>query len=195
MIRRLISAVAVLSLPVVLILGFYLYAAHAADGVVERQGLALEADNAVKHAYAAAETYATLRIALGSENAAALTEWLGKANERAERWVKHSVDWSPEAYKDMRNNLAGIAAARWLYDEHGWTRPSTRQALVGLLSREGVLAHLDSDPRIPDLPLRPDTNAALAAIARDEAGLRREFADEVEARRGEITALVAGVRK
>jgi hypothetical protein len=195
MLRRLISAAAVLALPVALVFGFYLYAANAAVAVVERHGLEPDADNAVKHAYAAAETYASLRPLLGADAAAATTEWLGKANERAERWVKHSVDWSPEAYKDMRNNLAGIAAARWLYDEYGWTAPATRQAVVGLLSREGILASLDSDPRIPELPLRPDTEAALAAIARDEADLRAAFLREIETRRASVTALISTLRK
>lgn len=193
MLRRLISALILLSVPIALVLAFYLYAAGAAERVVVQHGLPAEADNAVKHAYAAAETYTLLRPLIGRENAGDLTDWFGRLNEHAEPFVKHSVDWATEAYKDMRNNLAGIVAAEWLYDELGWTRPSRRLHLVGLIAREGLLTNLDSDLRIPSLPHWPDGEAAMAAIMRDGPGLRAHFRAELETRREMILGEIAGL--
>lgn len=138
--------------------------------------------NAIKHAYASAEIYSLLRPLFGADAAAATVVALGEWNERAERVVKRTTDWSPEVYKDLRNNLAGIAAAEWLYNEAGFTSPLTRLRLIGVLAGGGVLALTDRDPRLPDLPLAPDTGSALARMQGDEAELARRLAEEVAAR-------------
>src|SRR5690606_3240173 len=106
--------------------------------------------NGIKHAYAAAEIYSLLRPLAWPEYAASAVITLCEWNERMERRLKRTTDWSPEVYKNLRNNLIGIEAAEWLYAEAGFVLPPTRLRLVGKLAEDGVVLARDSDPRIPE---------------------------------------------
>ncbi|MGQ4275354.1 hypothetical protein [Terrihabitans sp. B22-R8] len=127
--------------------------AYAASYEIRRSNLPRHTHNAIKHAYASAEFYASLRPVLGPEWASAAVVHLGEFNERIERHVKHDPDWSREAYKDMRNNLTGIEAAEWLHGQAGgWTWPTTRLRLIGELARLDVLVPQDRDARLAAIP-------------------------------------------
>lgn len=188
-VKRLAVVFAVLSalaLPVIA-LSIVLHGfAVAAQWEVERRGLPQQDHNALKHAYAAAEMYSLARLVVGPEHAAALVVTLGEANEWAERFVKHTTDWSPEVYKDLRNNLSGIAAAEWLYGETGYVWPCTRLQLIGKLVEEDLIIATDEDPRLPDLPRAPDTGSAIAKMKNDEAMLSTRLYEEITARSAEL---------
>ena len=168
-----------IALPGAVLHGFSLAASWE---VYSRPALTLDDHNGIKHAYAAAEIYTLLRSFAGPECAAAAVITLGEWNERIERRLKRTTDWSPEVYKDLRNNLIGIEAAEWLYAEAGFLFPRTRLRLIGKLAQEGVVLALDSDPRIPELPLAPDTGSALARMEQDERDLRIAIAADIAAR-------------
>ncbi len=156
--------------------------------IQKRPGLGPADHNGLKHAYAAAEVYSLARLVLGPERAAAAVITLGEWNERAETYVKPSTDWSPEVYKDLRNNLTGVAAAEWLYGEAGFTSPFTRLSLIGKLAEDKVTLALHTDPRIPDLPQRPDYERAIERMRQDEPRLLDELRAEITARGPELKA-------
>jgi hypothetical protein len=190
-VRRLawvLGCVAVLLLPV-LALGAVLQGfSLAASWTVRARGLPAEDHNAIKHAYAAAEIYSLLRMVAGPDCAAFVVTELGEANEWVERHVKFMTDWSPEVYKDLRNNLSGIAAAEWLYGQAGYTSPFTRARLIGKLAEDGDLAMTYTDPRIPDLPLAPDTGSAIVRMHADEAELSTRIAAGIAAKSAVLKA-------
>jgi hypothetical protein len=184
-VRRLawvLGGIAALLLPVLALLVILQGFSFAASWTVRERGLSREDHNAIKHAYAAAEIYSLLRLIAGPECAASIVTDFGEANEWAERYVKHTTDWSPEVYKDLRNNQSGIAAAEWLYGQAGYTGPFTRARLIGKLAEDGDLALIYTDPRIPELPLAPDTETAIARMHGDQAALRARIADEIAAK-------------
>ncbi len=160
----------------------------AASLAIRERGLAPTDHNAIKHAYAAAEVYSWLRPLRGADSAAKAVIWLGETNEWAERYVKPQVDWSPETYKDLRNNLSGIEAAEWLYEQEGFTSPFTRLRLIGKLAVDGDLAPLYTDPRIPPLPQQTDDGTAVLKMQEDEAQLRAQFAADVRAKADALRA-------
>ncbi len=190
-VRRLawvLGCVAVLLLPV-LALGAALQGfSLAASWTIQQRGLPAEDHNAIKHAYAAAEIYALLRVVAGPDCASSVVTKFGEINEWAERYVKLTTDWAPEVYKDMRNNLSGIAAAEWLYGQAGYASPFTRARLIGKLAADGDLAAIYTDPRIPDLPHAPDTAAAVARMHADAAELSVSLAAAIAAKSAALKA-------
>jgi hypothetical protein len=150
--------------------------------IQKRPGIEARDHNAIKHAYAAAELYSLLRPIAGAGIASCAVITFGEWNEYAERYVKYTTDWSAEVYKDLRNNIAGVAAAEWLYGEAGYVSPVTRLKLIGKLAQEGVLAAEETDPRIPDLPKSPDTGSALAKMRADQTAVAAEIRSDIAAR-------------
>jgi len=160
---------------------------RAASWEIQKQPeLAARDHNAIKHAYAAAEVYSLLRPIAGPGVASCAVITFGEWNEYAERYVKYTTDWSAEVYKDLRNNIAGIAAAEWLYNEAGYRSPFTRLKLIGKLAEDGVLALDETDPRIPDLPRSPDTGSALAKMRADQNAVAAEITNDIAARDAEL---------
>lgn len=154
--------------------------------IQKRPGVAARDHNAIKHAYAAAEVYSLLRPIAGAGIASCAVITFGEWNEYAERYVKYTTDWSAEVYKDLRNNMAGIAAAEWLYNEAGYVSPVVRLKLIGKLAEDGVLAADENDPRIPDLPMSPDTGSALAKMRADQDAVTAEIGRDIAARAVEL---------
>ena len=180
--RLFLYAVFVLALPFLAISAVHVGFSQAAYAEISRRGISEENHNAMKHAFAATEFYSLARLVFEPEQAARIVVRLGETNERAERYLKHTTDWSAEVYKDLRNNLTGIAAAEWLYAQEGYVSPCTRLRMVGKLAEDGELAALHTDPRLPVLPNAPDTDTAIAKMKQDEAGLREKLAADIAAR-------------
>ncbi len=94
---------------------FYARSERLSDQLEQTLGYSGQKANAAKHAYAAAQVYGVARaMGLGGENALALVDMLGVANEYAERVVKfRKPDSAAELRKDLYNNRAGVLAAQW----------------------------------------------------------------------------------
>jgi hypothetical protein len=167
---------------------FYIFS-KVADQEIARRGLSEAEHNALKHGFAAAELYARLRLVFGANNAADLTVWTGEMLERLEQHVNHDRDVAREVYKDLHNNLYGIAAARWMDASSGSSDMQTRLKLLGWLAETHGLADWAEDKRVPQsLPWTPDVEAAIAAARADRPRLEAEFRSALAARRGDIAA-------
>lgn len=126
------------------------------------------AGNAIKHALAAAETYAVLRSAgLTSLSAERAVIELGYLNERVEGLLKARKDPAREVYKDLFNNMSGIAVARWA---ESCGEQTSRSEIVKSLARANAIAHVMWDHRVPALP---ETASVGAAIGKFRADKRR----------------------
>jgi len=179
---RLLAALALLASPVLALAALMHGFSLAASLEIRNRNLPAADHNAIKHAYAAAEVYSWLRPLMGAQTAARVVIRLGETNEWAERYVKPQVDWSPETYKDLHNNLAGIEASEWLYAQAGFTSPFTRLRLIGRLAEDKDLAASHEDPRIPPLPMRTDDGTAIRKMQEDEATLRAGLAAALAAK-------------
>jgi hypothetical protein len=166
--------------------------AKIADGEIARRGLTEADHNSLKHALAASELYAHLQPVLGADNAADLTVLIGELVERLEQYTKHETDVAREVYKDLRNNLYGVIAARWMEDAGGSDDYQSRLRLIGWLAETDALADWAEDKRVPDtLPWTPDIDAAVAAADADRSRLEQEFRAHLMANRQEIAADLA----
>jgi hypothetical protein len=175
MIKPLLLVLVLAAVPLLFAVLGYSAFAHAASYEIRRSGLSPDDHNAIKHAYASAEIYSAMRPVLGHGAAAGATLWFGEANERVERYVKHQPDYSQESYKDMRNNLAGVVAANWLYERVGWTWPDTRLKLVGLLARDGIVVPESTDARLAHIPNVFSAELAIRLMRNDTPGLTEQF--------------------
>jgi hypothetical protein len=142
----------------------------------------------VKHAFAAAELYSKARWLVSHQSAEWAVNGLGELNERVEQHVKHDRDVSPEVYKDLRNNVYGIVAARWLREKFDRTNATTILRLIGWLAKQGELPAYYDDPRLPKLPLRHDAGTAIQLMRVDERGLAEGFAATLDRNRDAIVA-------
>lgn len=189
--RRLIVLgliLALLAAPVGGALVVFVGAAKAASWEIKRRGLPWRDHNALKHAYASAELYALLRPFLSPEKAQRIVLTLGEINERMEVYLKHDPDWSRESYKDMRNNLYGVVASEWLYNEAGYTLPTTRLALIGKLVELRLLVPQPSDARLADIPDQRDASISIPLIREHEYRLQTQFIAETHERSAELRA-------
>jgi hypothetical protein len=160
--------------------------AHAASFEIRRRHLSPETHNAIKHAYTSAEIYALIRPLLGADLSGRLVVMMGEGNERMEKYVKHSTDWSRESYKDMRNNLTGMVAAEWLYQTAGWQWPNTRLRLIGQLAQDRVLVPTQDDPRLGDFPDTRDPAPAIVRMRADHDALARALAEDLAAHSAQL---------
>jgi hypothetical protein len=180
-----------LVLALVLLAGFvvapFIVFAKAARSEIARRGLTDAEHNALKHAYAAAELYGRLRPLLGDGIASCVVLWSGETLERVEQVTKHETDVAREVYKDLRNNLYGMVAARWLKEAENISDATTRLRLIGWLAQTDALADWAEDERIPaNLPNVPDIDAAIDAERADRAKLEAEFRAALDAHRNDI---------
>jgi hypothetical protein len=151
-----------------------------AVAVAERHGLPAYTANSIKHAYAAAETYAMLRAAAVPAGLASQVVYrLGQANEYAEYYGRRAEKRDPtrEIYKDLYNNTAGIVAAASLERGAG-VGSADRLALIARLTQRGVVLHTFTDRKVPafqngDDPFSADLSVALASFKRDRADITR----------------------
>jgi hypothetical protein len=154
---------------------------NGAVAATERHGLPAHAANSIKHAYAAAETYALLRaVAVPAGTASQIVYRLGQTNEYAEYYGRRREKRDPtrEIYKDLYNNTAGIVAAAFLETGAGPIRSSERLALIAWMTRQSIVLHSFADRKIPafqngDDPLSSDLSLALASFKRDRAAITR----------------------
>lgn len=140
------------------------YARHEAlsDRLQRDLGFDGAAANAVKHAYAAAQVYDTLRmISVPADLAQNTVLFLGIANEYAERIVKfHKPDSTRELLKDFYNNYAGITTARWR-ETMGFDS-STLGMLIALAQARVLIVTRDQNPFYDDAAPLPDDTVASA---------------------------------
>jgi hypothetical protein len=110
---------------------FYGGFAYCAARMADEAQLPPGHDNAVKHAYAAAQTYRSLRLfGIPEFTARAMVIWLGELHEKTEHHLHPgAMATTLETLKDLCNNRIGIATAIW-HERHpavmGGTAFSTR---------------------------------------------------------------------
>jgi hypothetical protein len=176
----------ILALPFIALSAVHITFSLASYSEIERRGLPEKYHNAIKHAFAASEFYSLARLVLAPEQAHGLVVKLGEINEWVERYIKHDTDVSTEVYKDLRNNIVGIAAAEFVYAQDGYVSPCARLRLIGRLTADGELAAYAEDKRIPALPPGYDTGAAVARMEQDEPALRKQLDARLAARSAEL---------
>ena len=166
------------------IVGSYSWFKAASVAEVARRNLPAYTANAVKHAYAAAQTYSLLRSFFVEKGVAAQVVYrLGQLNEYAEYYGRRGEKRDPtrEIYKDLYNNLAGVAAASILERHAPPLSDSTRRlALIGQWTADGTIMATFLDPRVPDFgegsdPRFSDLAQALEAFKRDRAAMNRRL--------------------
>ena len=124
---------------------------HAAREVA-RLGLPATSPNCVKHAFAAAQIYAGLRmVGIPPDHAQNTVLFLGQANEAVEYYLRtvEKRDALSEIAKDYFCNIAGITVARWLEERVPDTTMEERLRMIGELTRSGVIPHTRHDARLP----------------------------------------------
>ena len=143
------------------VVAFYKYTKDT--GLREAANIGVEdASNSIRHAYAAGEAYAALRAVGLPEDTAehAVTEF-GIVNEWIKRYFKTRPDSTAKVYKDLFNNLSGIATARWLEKcETAEEPPPLLQIITSLAAKSSVII-LENDARIPSLPKGSVVSAAI----------------------------------
>ncbi|MGL4634991.1 MAG: hypothetical protein ACRCWF_03335 [Beijerinckiaceae bacterium] len=132
-------SVAVIAVVVTLVASWYAIIGTARSYALRAYDVPRGASNAILHAYAGAETYATFRKAgFGKRRAEVWTVRLGYGNEWFEHIVKR-MDSTAEVYKDLHNNHYGITAARWLEDNNQSSSASNRLRLIAWLAKEKAI--------------------------------------------------------
>ena len=136
-------------------------------------GLDGGAANAVKHAYAAAELYNLVATVLSDRESDSLVTALGVMNEYIERITKfRKPDSLREVMKDLHNNQAGIAAAKW---QKRQARKGDLLAIILKMAEDRVLiVDRDQNPFYKDEDLK---NSAVVGAARDWID---SFHDEID---------------
>ena len=136
--------------------------------------------NSLQHSLGAAELYAlTSTTGLRPRILGAGIEVLGHVNEWVEHSFKRNKDSTEEVYKDLRNNLVGLTAAKWINERFGW-RFSMRQrrAVIAVLADSHELAYASDDPLVPRFGTGNATGPAMARYRADRksiAGRTRSF--------------------
>ena len=185
---RIAITMVVLALPLIALTAVHILFAQAAEAEIRRRGVDEGYHNAVKHAFAASEFYALARLVAGADRAQTIVISLGELNEWLERYIRHETDVTTEVYKDLRNNIAGIAAAEWMYGQDGYVSPCMRLKLIGKLAEAGDLAAWAEDRRIPALPPGYETLAAIERAEADAPALRAAFDASLAAKSAELRA-------
>lgn len=122
---------------------FYRWFDHTAHAIAASERLPEAMANGIKHAYAAAESYAVLRgIGIGPATAESLVIALGTFNEYAESLFRDPPDSTAEVMKDMYNNHVGVTAARW-HEAH--REPRSRLEVILFLAHAGIVAAQPGD--------------------------------------------------
>lgn len=134
---------------------FYGGFAHVARQMVQEARLPAGHANAVKHAYAAAQTYRAIRLlGVPEASARALVIWLGEQNEWMESVVRPN-DTTLEMLKDLCNNRIGITAAIW-HERHPVVIGDVAfAARMRLLIHRGALRYRAEDALPPKLKAKP----------------------------------------
>lgn len=93
------------------------------------------------------------------------------------------VDPTPEVYKDVRNNMAGIVATRWIDARFGRVAPAERLRLTGWLSSRGEILPLRTDSRIPAFPAGFEPELAIARFEQEKPTRAGRIIDLLEQNR------------
>lgn len=142
------------------LIAFFRWYENTSAAMARENGLKPRAANAIKHAYAGAGVFRSLRsVGIGPDTAEAMTLGLGVLNEYAELWVRSKKDSTAEAAKDMHNNYVGVLLAR--------EDLPLRKAVVHM-AHEGIVA---TEPSSLQMALAEEPPPDLKAA-------RRWFADE-----------------
>jgi hypothetical protein len=155
-----------IAVPFILAVTFFVSMQMLARDQATRLGLP-GSKNSIQHAYAAAETYAWLRmLGLGKDSSVEVVIRLGYLNEVAENRILRIDGSTAEIYKDLNNNYSGLLTAAWL--ELCTARgPTARLLAIGALAKENAIFYFANDKRIPTLPRPPDLSAAIAQFELD----------------------------
>lgn len=131
-----------------------------------RRGLKHQAENGMKHTYAACMLQELLRnLNFSREHTRNIVNGLGTLNEYVERLIKVPRDSTLEMQKDLENNLIGIEMGEWL-EGQPLLRPKNRLRLIGLLAEQGVLIEdpLENCGRSPECRALADASNPSKAI-------------------------------
>jgi hypothetical protein len=178
--RRWRTALALcIAVPLVLAVTFFVSMQMLARDQATRLGLP-GSKNSIQHAYAAAETYAWLRmVGFGSGTATEAVVRLGYLNEYFENGIRSRDDSTAEIYKDLNNNLSGIIAAAWL-EQCPDQPPASRLETIGELAKTKAIFYFANDKRIPKLPAAPDLNAAITTFETDRAEIASRVSNDLK---------------
>lgn len=132
--------------------------------------------NSIKHVYAAAQLYSALDLVLNEASAEATVRWLGIANEHLEQVIRRPKDPPAEVAKDLCNNDAGIALARWRATHP--ESPSLRELTLMLAHEKAIKLRNASITIAQDQDSAQNQQAVATARTAAEA-LRAEVVDTV----------------
>ena len=104
----------------------------------------------------------------------------GIVNERIKRYFKTRPDSTAKVYKDLFNNLSGIATARWLERcDSRHQRPAALQLITSLAAKNSVI-NLENDTRIPSLPKGSLVGAAIRQFRIDRPKISSSVTNELD---------------
>lgn len=170
--RRTLRILALLSILVTLVAAaFFTRYEILSDRLQESSSFDGIQANSVKHAYAAAQVYATLNLVLGDETSEALVIFLGKVNEYAEQLFKfRSPDSTQEMMKDLYNNQAGITTAQW-HRQHAGKTKTVLFYLVNMTRENVLVTTLDPLPAHDEQSHPRDIGAAMQWFSQERASI------------------------
>lgn len=162
-VRLIIAAIAISIIALLPAAAFYGRYEILSNRLENELGLDGGTANAVKHAYAAAELYYLVATVLPDRKADSLVTALGVMNEYIERITKlRKPDSLREVMKDLHNNRAGIAAAKWQKRQGG---KGDLLAIILRMAKDRVLiVARDQNPFYKD---EDQNNSTVVGTARD----------------------------
>ncbi|MEQ1670915.1 MAG: hypothetical protein ABL893_08665 [Hyphomicrobium sp.] len=169
--RRLITGV--LGVVIAVVWVFYSATRSQSRTTVAEAALAPVAINSIQHSLGAAHLYALFYpTGVKPRLLGAGIEVLGHVNEWVEHAFKPNKDPTEEVYKDLRNNLVGLTAAKWLAEHYGW-RISARQrrAVIADLAHSRELAYLRNDALVPTFGTGNQTGPAMDRYRQDRKAI------------------------
>lgn len=118
---------------------------HFTTSEVRARNMPMEAENGMKHAYAACQLHTLLRnLGFSRPNARGMVLGLGIMNEFAERVLLFPRDTTLEIRKDLLNNLYGVELSEWLESQPLLYR-QRRLTMISTLAQQGILVEKPED--------------------------------------------------
>jgi hypothetical protein len=151
--RRTLKIVLIMAvlLPPVSGIGFFVLFNRLQDTLIEEHRYAKAEANAIKHAYASYTVYSALRsVGVPTARAEALSWRLGVFHEQLEDYIYWSKpDPASEKMRDLYNNWAGVAAAKWRLEQAS-PSPMSGLPMMQFLMEQGFLLSERPKDAAPD---------------------------------------------
>ncbi len=171
--RRTLKLAACLTLPPLLLFGYYAYYEMFARRLIFREHVFYQDANAIKHAYAAMHLFTLFDQFFDADTAEKIVLDLGYANERMEQAMHLTRDSTAEVLKDLSNNQIGLTAAKW-YAAQPHSSMSLRELSIQLAQQKILKLHEESvsvAPADAGLKHQAAVDAAIAAFEKTQPEL------------------------